>query len=307
MTSDRARSALLLIGASLGFGSLGTLASIAYAAGMGSATFVTLRAVLGAVSLVGLSAFLHWRTVALARIPRREQVLLTAAVVLNGGFTLALFAAFSQVSVPVVLAIYFTYPTMVALISTALGRERLTPVRAAGLALAIAGVVLILADGLAGARVGMLGLAIAAAAAAAQAAYIVVARAGFPSVPAEQAIVLVLAGGAVMALPLALAVESDGGATGWLLDGSAWAAVAAASIVGTAIPKVWVLRGVRSLGGTRGAVVMLAEPVFGAILATLAIGQDFTMVQAAGGALVLLAALAVQRPAPGRAAVGAED
>lgn len=302
--NQRAVSAMLLLGAALGFGSLGPLATVAYAAGMAAPTFVALRAAAGAVLLGLVVLALHRPTIPLSSIPCREQLMLGAAILLNGAMNLALFGAFQAAPVPAVLAVVFTYPVIVALMATALGRERLTALRILGLLLAVGGVVLIMADGLGAADMTLIGLALAGVAATAQASYLVVARAGFPSVPAEQAIILVLCGGSLMALPLAVAVDS---VAGWGVDGAAWAAVLAASIFGTALAKVWVLRSVRSLGSTRSAVILLSEPVFGTLLATATLGQPFTLGQAIGGLMVLGAAVIAQRPAPGGAAIAVND
>jgi hypothetical protein len=137
---------------------------------------------------------------------------------------------------------------------------------------------------------------------------------------------LILTGGVLLALPLALvagppgAAASTGAATGalgsvldalagafrWIGDPTAWAAAILAGTVAAAAAKVWLLRGVRRIGGTRTAVLMLAEPLFGVVLAAIFLGQAIVPVEVAGGALVLLAALLVQRPAagPGSAAAG---
>jgi drug/metabolite transporter (DMT)-like permease len=50
-----------------------------------------------------------------------------------------------------------------------------------------------------------------------------------------------------------------------------------------------------------------AEPLFGVAVAAAVLGELLTMRQALGGVLVLMAGIAVQRPAPGRAAVAASD
>ncbi len=73
-----------------------------------------------------------------------------------------------------------------------------------------------------------------------------------------------------------------------------------AGALGAAAAKVWLLRGVRVLGATRTAVLMLAEPVGGVILAAILLSQGITPMEAAGGATILAAAWLVQRPAPGR-------
>lgn len=295
------RGGLLVAAATLGFASLGTLANVAYDAGMGPATFVALRAALGAALLAALLVSRPEQRTSLGALPAREKTLLLLAVLLNGSFNLALFAAFAATAVPVVLAIYFTYPALVAVVSVAIGRERFTPLRASGLAIAVFGALLIVGDRLTGGDAVPGGLVLAAAAAALQAMYIVVSRAGFPSVPAEQAIALVLVGGFVMAAGTVVATQGIGAFGGtWLTNPMPWLAVGAAALLGTAAAKVWVLQGVRLLGGTRTAVIMLGEPVGGALLAALVLGHTLAASVLVGGGLVVIGALAVQRPAPGR-------
>jgi drug/metabolite transporter (DMT)-like permease len=303
--SGQARGALLVVAATAGFASLGTLAGLAERAGMGSSTFVALRAALGAALLAGLLALRPGLWVPLSRVPARQRVALGAAVAVNGAFNLALFGAFALATVPVTLAIYFTYPALVAAASVALGRERLTAMRFAGLALAAAGIALLLGGRLLdGGRAEPMGLVLAATAATLQASYLVISRSGFPAVAAEQAITLVLAGGAAMAAIIVLAAGEGGSLSRWAAEPAAWLAVVVAAVVGTAAAKVWVLRGLRILGGTRTAVIMLGEPLGGTLLAAAVLGQSLAPVEGVGGLLIVVAALLVQRPAPGRASSG---
>jgi drug/metabolite transporter (DMT)-like permease len=111
-----------------------------------------------------------------------------------------------------------------------------------------------------------------------------------------------LGGGALLAGVVALAIDLPAGRLAWIDDPSAWLAAITAGAVGAAAAKVWLLRGVRVLGATRTAVVMLAEPVAGVILAALILSQGVSALEAVGGLTILLAAILVQRPAPGRSA-----
>lgn len=60
------------------------------------------------------------------------------------------------------------------------------------------------------------------------------------------------------------------------------------------------LRGVRRVGGTRSSVLMLAEPVTGALLAAILLGQPIGAPELVGGAGILLGAILAQRPAAAR-------
>jgi drug/metabolite transporter (DMT)-like permease len=299
--SSTQRGVVLVLAATAGFASLGTLAGLAYQAGMSSSTFVMLRAALGAAILGGLVASRPALRPSSRLVPPRQRAMLALAVGLNGIFNLALFGAFALATVPIALALYFTYPVLVALASVALGRERFTLARATGVALAPAGVALLLVERLAGpGDAGPLGIALAVSAAGLQAAYMVTARSGFPAVSAELAITIILAGGAVMAALLVAATASAHPVAGWAADPAAWLTVLTAAVVGTAAAKVWVLKGLRLLGGTRTSVLMLGEPLGGILLAAIVLRQPLTALEAAGGALIVVAAILAQRPAPGR-------
>ena len=306
-----ARGVAYVLAAALAFGTLGTLSNLAYRAGMSAPMFTVLRAGVGALTLAVLIALAGRRTVTLRRLPRAERVSLGIAIVANATLNLALFAAYGAMSVVLVLAVYFTYPLLVNLASVALGRERFTPARVVGLLLAGAGLALVLASQ-AGpdAAITAAGLAFAGLAAACQATYLVVSRAGYTRVPSDQATMLILAGGVVLALPLALVAGPQGASADGVGAGSAFTWIADPDGLDRRGPgghggcrgaKVWLLRGVRRIGGTRTAVLMLAEPLFGVVLAAVFLGQAITPAEVAGGALVLLAALLVQRPAGGPA------
>ena len=148
-------------------------------------------------------------------------------------------------------------------------------------------------------RVSAAGLALAGIAAACQATYLVTSRAGFTTVPSQQATGVILAGAAVLMWLVAVPAELASGHPGsWLASPMAWVAVAVAGVIGAALAKVWMLRGVRRVGGTRAAVLMLAEPITGVLLAAVLLGQGLTTIQLLGGAAVLIGALLAQRPAP---------
>ncbi len=293
--------AAAILAAALAFSTLGSLSGIAYRAGMGSSTFVAVRALVGAGVLAAILARRPERLVPLRGLPARERLILAAAIGANACLNLVLFAAYGRMAVAMVLAIYFTYPLLVATGSVALGRERFTLFRSCGLLLAGVGLALVMANQVAGSTLAPLGIAFALAAATCQASYLVLSRASFTRVPAEQVTVLMLGGGAVLAGGVAVVTELPSGhLLGWVGSPSAWVAVGIAGALGAAAAKVWLLRGVRLLGATRTAVLMLAEPVSGVVLAAVLLGQDISPMQAAGGFTILAAAGLVQRPAPGR-------
>lgn len=298
--TDYARGVIYATAAGIALGTLGPVSNLAYAEGMGSPTFAALRATIGATVLMAYLAASHAERVAVRGLARRDQVLLGLTSVAQAALSLSLFAAYQAMAVAPVLAVYFSYPLLVAAASIALGRERLTAIRAIGLAIALSGLVAVVMGGGSGAgRVSAAGVALAGLAAACQATYLVASRSGFTRVPSQQATGVILAAAALIMWLVAWPAELMSGQPGsWMTSPTAWAAAAVAGILGAALAKVWMLRGVRRVGGTRAAVLMLAEPVTGVLLAGLLLSQDLTSVQVVGGIAVMAGALLAQRPAP---------
>jgi DME family drug/metabolite transporter len=289
---------LYVLGAGVAFGTLGPISNVAYHAGMGSPTFAALRATVGALVLLALAGR-DERRVSLRSLSRREQALLAMTAAAQATLSLAIFAAYSAMSVALVLAVYFSYPLLVCGASIALGRERLTPVRAAALAVALAGLLVVVLGRLGPeVHLSVTGLVLASVAACCQATYLVASRNGFTRVPSTQAVTVILVGAAVAVWAVALPVDGMAGRLlAWVGDPAAWLAILFAGAVGAGLSKVWLLRGVRRVGGTRSSVLMLVEPVTGVVLAALLLGQPFGAPELIGGAGVLVGAMLAQRPA----------
>ena len=299
LRSEYARGVVYATAAGIALGVLGPVSNLAYAAGMSSPTFAALRATIGAL-VVLLVIFGTRRTLfPLRSLSAQERRLLGLTAVAQAALSLSLFAAYGAMAVALVLAVYFSYPLIVSMASIALGRERMTLVRGAALVTALAGLTAVVLGG--GGGVGSLslaGLLLAGVAATCQATYVVASRAGFTRVPSEQATAVILAGGAALMWLVALPSEMFSGKTAaWIGSPTAWVAIAVAGILGAALAKVWLLRGVRRVGGTRASVLMLSEPVTGVVLAAVLLGQGMSMVQVAGGVAVLAGAMLAQRPA----------
>ena len=288
---------LRILAAASAMGTLGPVVSLAYAEGVGPATFSALRAGIGAAILGLLVLTSRQPSVSLRRLPPRQRVALAVAIVVNGVMNLVLFFAFGAMAVGLVMAVFYLYPVLTALISAALGRERLTGRRALALAIACAGLALVL-----GSQLGpethatVAGIALAGVAATCHAVYLVAIRGGFDDVPGVQATSLVLAGGLVISGTAALVIGGTGLAGSWIAAPAAWAAVLCGATVG-ALPKVWVIGGVRLIGSTRASVALLMEPVVAVVVAAVALGQRLTPAELAGGAAILVAVILAQRPA----------
>jgi drug/metabolite transporter (DMT)-like permease len=304
--------AIVLVAAAL-FGTLGPLSRFAYDAGMEPLPFVAWR---GLIGMLAAAAFIAWRIsrgserlTRLADLDRGARVSLGLAALLGFTLNLAMFIAFDLVTVALALLGFYTYPVIVALVNVALGREALDRPRIIALALAIAGMIAVVAsqlDPASGIRIDAIGFGLALAAALSQAAFVVISRTGYRVVPASQAMAVVLATTVVCSFAVAIATGAGTALTYPFREPSVLPLLAFTGLFAAAIPSILFLGGIRRIGGTRAGILMLFEPVVGVALAAILLDERLAPIQIAGGLAILGAALILQRSAaPGGRTVAA--
>ncbi len=291
--------------AAVGFGLGGPLARAAGDVGFNGVTFAFWRS---AGSVAALAAMLLMG-VAMGRLPhvpfrsigRLEWLQLLAMGLFVAGTTLGLFLGFERTTIALALIAFYTYPVIVALAAVRIYGEPLTGQRLGAILLASFGLALVVlgpgaidADG-----VDLLGILFALGAAACQTGYALVAARGFASVPSFQAATL-LRGVSLLAyllvlVPLLLLI-GDGDRLLGPLDGvDAWLLIVIAGVFSAALPTAGLVAGYRRVGPTRGSVLMLLEPLTGALLAALLLAERPAPIQLLGGLLVLTGAVIAQR------------
>ncbi|MGH2488104.1 MAG: EamA family transporter, partial [Candidatus Limnocylindria bacterium] len=236
-------------------------------------------------------------------IPPRQRVMNVAAGLLNAVLNLAVLMAISRISIALTLLVFYTYPALVALVSTALFGERLDALRWIALGVSLFGLALVVIGAGELGEVNLVGVGLAFIGAVCQVAYALSAQRGFSSVPAPQA------GGVTFAVA-ALAYFVFAGLTGQmgvldapLASSAALLPVLFAGVVGAGIPTMAWIMGIRILGAPRAAVISTLEPVVGVALAALLLAEIPTPLQMVGGACIVGAAIVVQR----RPGVGAAE
>lgn len=301
--------AIVLVAASL-FGTLGPLARFTYEAGMTPLSLVAWRAAIG---FLGATAFVAWRLqqrrsrlVDWRRLDRSARASLLVAAV--SGFLLnqAMFSAFELITVALALLAFYTYPVMVAVANAALGREPMDRPRIVALALAVAGMVAVVAsqfepDG--GIRFEVLGVGLALSAALSQAVFVLLSRSGYRAVPADQAMAAILSVTALLSAGLAVATGAAATLARPIEAPAVLPLLGFAGFFAAAIPSVLFLTGIRLVGGTTAGILMLFEPVVGVALAAVLLSEAVAPIQVVGGLAILVAAIILQRatPASGRA------
>jgi len=250
-----------------------------------------------AVRFVGSAPLLWLLAIAAARRgPRRP--LLPSARHAAGGLILGLAgytaqAAFFQASVRragAALAdlLLYAYPALVVLFAWLIGRERPTARRLGVLALATAGVALVLLGG-AGTSFSAAGAAFGLAAALAYTLYILgsdsVVRGLHPLTLAA-----LVTTGAALAYVGALLVRG-----GWDIDFSATTWGVLAGLVATTVFAIsGFLGALRLIGPSRASILSTVEPVVTVVLAYAILGERLAPAQLAGGAMVVLACVLLQ-------------
>jgi drug/metabolite transporter (DMT)-like permease len=309
MQLDRRRTVLgtlaVVVAASL-FGILGPVSRLASdRAGVETIAFVTWRALLGAL-VVG--CFLAARTISgrplvgIRAMSGRARASLLVAMASGVILNLAVFVAFARITVALALLGFYTYPALVTLAVIVIERRRPDRVQLAALAMATSGMAIVVLGGVdpaTGLTFDLLGLGLALVAAVAQTVFVLVSRHGFAAVPIDQASFVVLGGGFLGFLVIALLTGGGPAVAAPVANPIAWPYLIAGGVLGAGIPTTLFLLGIRWIGGVRAGILALLEPVVGALLAAGLLGESLRPIQLGGGALVLTAAFLLQRaPSP---------
>lgn len=300
---------LIVLAAACLFGTLGILSRAAYELGLAPFAWVAWRAGVGAIGL--------WVVIASRRGLRsmldgvratttRERGWLLLAVAAGAGLNLSIFVAFERTSIALALLGFYTYPAMVTLATAALGHERLDAARVAALGLAVAGMVAVVAGGLQPGTtlaIDALGIGLALVAALCQTVFVVANR-GYASVRNEEAMGVILAGSTLIAVVVTIVAHGVGALALPFGDPGLLLLLVGVGLFVAALPSFMFLTGIRRLGPVRAGILMLFEPVVGAALAAVVLGEALVPLQLLGGATILGAAVLVQRargasPRPG--------
>jgi drug/metabolite transporter (DMT)-like permease len=302
--SGRARpgegvGATLVVLAAVGFATLGPASRFAFEAGVDPLTLVTWRAVIGGLVVVLVAAALFRLGQVVARpwstIPRRELLMNGFAGLVNAALNLTVLWAISRISIGLALLVFYTYPAMIAVVSTLFFGERLDRTRWAALGVSLVGLVLVLVGAGQVGALDPLGVGLAFIGALCQVAYALTARHGFSSIPSPQAAggTFLVAASAYLAISLLI---GHVGELGQPLDSSAaLMPVIFAGIIGAGFPTMAWIMGIRILGAPRAAIISTLEPVVGIILAAILLAELPTPLQIVGGACIVVAAIVVQR------------
>jgi drug/metabolite transporter (DMT)-like permease len=278
--------ALLCAGSAAAFGAMAIFGKLAYEAGVTVITVLVVRFVLAAGILGAIGARRRPRS-----LPRGK--LLLAALALGGiGYAAQAglyFTALTRIDAGVVALLLYTFPAFVTLGAVALGRDRLDRVRIASLAIAFAGLFLVLfvdtpTD------LDALGVAAALAAAAVYTVYILASETVLERTEPLTLAACVCAGGAITYTLVGLV----SGRADFGFEPIGWLWLAGIVLVSTVLAIALFFAGLGMVGPSRASIISTVEPLVTVVLAMIVFGERLAATQLAGGALVLASVVLLQ-------------
>jgi drug/metabolite transporter (DMT)-like permease len=281
------RATLLVLASACAYGTLSIVTSVTSRSGVALVALMAWRYALAAPALVIASG--GPRKVLDAPNGRKLALLLAG----GGGQSLVTWLSLSSlqwISAASLGFLFYTYPAWIAVLAAVAGIERLTPARAAALALALAGVTLMVGTPWS-AALPLPGVLRALGAALIYAAYVPLLHKLRGPLDAAVASTYVIIGAAIAFVTLA-------SVQGVLLTGMTplnWALATLLAMFSTVFAFIAFLSGLAVLGPVRTAILSTLEPFWTALLGALLLSQPLGPPTLAGGALIVAAILLLQR------------
>ena len=205
---------------------------------------------------------------------------------------LLFFFAVRHTSVAIAMFLLFLMPVWVTLVAPRVFHSPREPIVFPALALALAGLVVILVPDLLGEglKISLVGLLAALFTGFGYASYTLSVKGLTKRVSSSTISMAEAAVDTLFVLPLAI---WQFGSTGYRLDGRAWIAAVVMGVLCTAIPYTLWIEGTRRVRVEHVTVLGYIEPVAGPLYAVFLVGQMPTVWTVGGGALILGAGLLV--------------
>ncbi|MGH2822671.1 MAG: DMT family transporter [Thermoleophilaceae bacterium] len=282
--------ALLCLASAAAFGAMGIFGKLAYDEGATVGTLLAIRFALAA-ALLWLFVVCSGGARILRALSRRDVgIALALGAVGYGAQAGGYFAALERLDASLLSMLVYTFPVMVTVTAVALGRESASRRTAVALALASTGLVLVLVGAAAGA-LDALGTVLGLGAAVVYSAYILISE-GVAARVAPLALSTLVCTGAATTLTLAGLAGGDLNPGSVTAAGFAW--LSGLAVVSTVGAIALFFAGLRRVGPSAAAILSTLEPVVTVGLAFVVFGESLGPAQLAGGALVLMAVLAVR-------------
>lgn len=278
----------LCIASAAAFGTLPIFGKVAFEHDVNVVTLLFIRFVIASGVLWLLVAARHQSV-----LSHHRRLLLSGMAMGAFGYGIQstmYFMALERIDASLSALLLYAYPAMVTGIALLMGRERVTPALLAALGVATVATVLLLGDGLGG-DADTLGVLLGLGSAVCYTGYILAGDRLVESLPPLVLAALVTAGGALSFGLWGLGTRSFQ----FGLDGTAYGAIVACALLGTVVSVGTLLAGIERVGASMASVLSTVEPATTVLLAVLFLHESASLVQLAGGALLVLAVILCHR------------
>jgi drug/metabolite transporter (DMT)-like permease len=274
----------LVIGSAVCFGTLGVFGKLAYRLGLSTPQLLSYRFVLAAV-LLWLAAIVIRQGLP----PRRSLVGL--AIMGGAGYvgqSASYFSALHFIPVSTTALLLYTFPVAVTLLATLLFHESLGWTKIGAVVLAVVGTALVVQAQLKAAPA--IGIILGLTSAAVYSGYILYGSRLLPGIPPVSATATIVTAAAIVWSGFAAATGQL--AVNW--TPSRVALLAGFVVVGTTIPVLTFILGLRLVGASRAAILSTFEPASSVLLAVIILGEGANPIQYVGGALILASVVVLE-------------
>jgi drug/metabolite transporter (DMT)-like permease len=284
--------ALLCLASAAAFGTSAIFGKLAYEQGATVGTLLSARFVIAA-ALFWVFMAVTGRVRGLRGLARRDvAIALALGIVGYSAQSGAFFAALQRLDASLLSLLLYTFPTIVTVAAVALGRERASRRTALALVLASTGLVLVLA-GARGGALDPLGVGLGLAAAVVYSVYILTSE-GVAARLGPLTMSTLVCTGAAVSLTIGGTALGDVHPGSLSTAGVGW--LAGIAVISTVAAITLFFAGLQRVGPTAASILSTLEPVVTVVLAFEVFGESLGAVPLIGGALVLVAVVAVRAP-----------
>jgi len=280
------KGAALVIGSAVCFGTLGVFGKLAYRLGLTTPQLLSYRFALAAVLL--------WLAATVIRQPFPPRRSLVGLAIMGGagyvGQSGSYFSALHFIPASTNALLLYTFPVVVTLLAALLFREALGWIKLAACSLAFLGTLLVVEAQLHAAA--PIGIVLGLGSAVFYSGYILYGSRLLPGLPPVSATATIMTAAAVVWSIFAAATGQL--EVAWTIPRVAL--IASFAVLGTTIPVLTFILGLRLVGPSRAAILSTFEPASTVLLAVIILGELASPLQYLGGALIIASVLVLEGP-----------
>jgi drug/metabolite transporter (DMT)-like permease len=283
-SNRNAAGVALVIGSAVCFGTLGVFGKLAYRLGLTTPQLLSYRFAVAAVLL--------WAAAIVIREPLPPRRSLVGLAIMGGagyvGQSGAYFNALHFIPASTNALLLYTFPVAVTLLAALLFAEPLGWTKLVAVGIAFVGTMLVVGAQLRGGST--LGIVLGLGSAAFYSGYILYGSRLLPGLPPVSATAAIMTSAAIV-WGLYTAVIGQLAVT-WTLPRVAL--IASFATLGTTIPVLTFILGLRMVGPSRAAILSTFEPAGTVLLAVIILGELASPLQYLGGALIIASVLVLE-------------